>query len=301
MPGATILSRVCASELTAPCAAIRRWNGRKAERKAPARREQAGHEPARRRVVGGARVHPARVALGLLGGLLHVGGQALGQRLERLVGVPGGPGAHQGLVEQVLVVGVGRGAAVHVHLEAAGEGPPAPDLGGPGGGDLGEHVDARAHVLAALGVVGRGGDEGLRPPVQTRRVLVVEDGGRFAVARGISADLVERDEAVVDVERGVLDALGGDRPGRLLEAHREVPAGGQVVGIRAGRVPHQEDVAKEVEDRDVHGGVAALGLRDRFLDVRRGRGRSGPARRRPRRCGRPRMRRPPRGSRGPGS
>ena len=42
--------------------------------------------------------------------------------------------------------------------------------------------------------------------------------------RRVAADLVQRDEPVVAVERSVLDALGDDRAGELLEPLREVAA-----------------------------------------------------------------------------
>ena len=55
---------------------------------------------------------------------------------------------------------------------------------------------------------------------------------------GIAADLVQRDEAVVAVERGVLDALRHHRRGELLEAHGEAqhlrrrgPSGGAASSV----------------------------------------------------------------------
>ena len=50
----------------------------------------------------------------------------------------------------------------------------------------------------------------------------MEHADRRAEHGRVAAHLVQRDEAVVDIERGVLDAFRHDRPGRLLEAHDEL-------------------------------------------------------------------------------
>ena len=66
------------------------------------------------------------------------------------------------------------------------------------------------------------GEQVVREPLRALEVRPVElvDGEREPT--GIAADLVERDQSEVAVERRVLDALGHHRPGRLLEARDEL-------------------------------------------------------------------------------
>ena len=98
-------------------------------------------------------------------------------------------------------------------------------------GDLREHVDARAHVLAELRVV-RGRRQHLeRPVAPPRRVRVVELRDRAAEPRRIAADLVEREQQVVAVERRVLEALGLHRARVLLQLHREAQPLARLVGV----------------------------------------------------------------------
>src|SRR4030095_9158673 len=126
---------------------------------------------------------PASAALGLLGGLLHVADDPCGEALERLLAV-GRPGADQRLVEQVLVVAVRGAVAVDLLLEASRVRAPPPHLGGPGGRHLRQYVDAGADVLAALGVVGGGGQHRLGPTLEPPGVPGGGGGGRVAVGGG---------------------------------------------------------------------------------------------------------------------
>ena len=75
-------------------------------------------------------------------------------------------------------------------------------------------------------------------------------------AVGRPAHLVQGDEPVIPVEGGVLDPLGRDGPGELLElAHEQelLP----VLGFRAGPGKAQaQHVADELEDGAAHGGIA---------------------------------------------
>ena len=82
--------------------------------------------------------------------------------------------------------------------------------------------EPRAHVLGALGVVRRAAEHGVGPAARALLRRGVERLQRDAEVRRMAADLVQRDEAVVAVERGVLHALRHHRRGELLEAHREV-------------------------------------------------------------------------------
>ena len=88
---------------------------------------------------------------------------------------------------------------------------------------------------------------------------------RPAEARRIAADLVERQQHVVAVERRVLEALGLHRPGVLLELHREPqplarfrrrrPAGSRRGARPAGDrrtsagIARQHHLAEEIEER----------------------------------------------------
>ena len=95
-------------------------------------------------------IDPRRVRLGLV------------DRLQEVFAEPGEvdrPRAHQRLVDQVLGIGARHRAAVHHRALAAVEALPARDVAAPLLGDLGEHVDARAVILAPLGVVRGGGRE----------------------------------------------------------------------------------------------------------------------------------------------
>ena len=143
--------------------------------------------------------------LGLARGLLHVGDHALDVD---------GPGADERLVEEVLGIAVGPLAAPVRFVDRR----PPLDGGAPALGNLGEQGQARAHVLASLAVVGRGGEHRARPADVRLDALAVELRDRHPEAAGIAPDLVERGQPVEAVERGVLHALGHDRSRELLNA-----------------------------------------------------------------------------------
>ena len=143
-------------------------------------------------------------------------------------------------------------------------------------GHLGEDVDPGADVLAALGVVRRERRQRVRPSGLPVPVVRVHRLGLDAEPAGLAADLVERDQAVVDVEGRVLDPLGHHRRRHLLELAGEPPLLGPVLlAERLGRL-QQQHVADEAEDPAAHQRVAG----------RR------PAGRRPRRSAGPRRGRP---------
>ena len=82
--------------------------------------------------------------------------------------------------------------------------------------------------------MGRQRRHGQRPVALQVRAEAVEVGGGPAEAAGIPAHLVEREQAAVAVEGGVLDALGHDRAADLLE--RDDDVGGAVEDEPAHRV-----------------------------------------------------------------
>ncbi len=102
---------------------------------------------------------------------------------------------------------------------------------------IGQSIEARAGILAALGVVGlRRGEAGLGGDRQER------GGAEFGF--GAAADLVEAEMAVVAVEQRVLDSLCHQRAAGLLEADGELPLA--LVGRRSS-----EERCEIAEDRFV--------------------------------------------------
>ncbi len=79
----------------------------------------------------------------------------------------------------------------------------------------------------------------------------------------VAADLVERDEAVVVVERRVLDPLGHHRAGELLEPHAPAPTSSSPV-TRSGSRSRRKSKRSRVDL-----GPVALGRLDRLVDVPR--------------------------------
>ena len=98
----------------------------------------------------------------------------------------------------------------------------APDV------DRGAHSSAssaqrqqpRARIFAALGVVRRRCGQAVRGVWRGRHALV-EFRDRQRVAARIAADLVERQQAVVTIEGGILERLRHHRPGELLHLEGE--------------------------------------------------------------------------------
>ena len=87
-----------------------------------------------------------------------------------------------------------------------------------------------------------------------------------AIVAGLAADLVERQQAVEAIQRGVLDSLGGDRRGDLLELHGEgTHAAAQLIGWR--RQLQQQRRTYEIEHRRLGRGAAPPGAGDRPFDV----------------------------------
>ena len=166
---------------------------------------------------------------------------------------------------------------------------PALDAGPPVLGHLGEDVDPGADVLAALGVVGREGRQGVGPSGLPVAVVGVHRLGADAEPAGLAADLVERHQAVVDVEGGVLDPLGRHRRRHLLELAGEPPLLGPVLLARGVRRFQEQHVADEVEHPAAQQRVAGHGPPHGGLDVAAVRVVDGPRRRC--RSGRPGSRR----------
>ena len=138
----------------------------------------------------------------------------------------------------------------------------------PFAGQLRERGDPRAGILGALGVVRGACQHRVRPAFGVALVGAMELFRRAAEVLRFTADLVERGEPVEDVKRRVLQPLGHDRPGALLELHHEVLMFGDARLVGVGREFEKQNVAQEVEDRRVRARVAALGERDGLVDHR---------------------------------
>src|SRR5207253_9562963 len=118
------------------------------------RGQRVGDEGLHSLVVIRIRADPTGVGLGLVQGLLHVVLQAayVGG-LFLLVHGEQGPSTDQGLIEQILFVGIGRADAPDASLPMAVHVAPATDGAVPFSGHFREDVDARANVFATLGIV----------------------------------------------------------------------------------------------------------------------------------------------------
>ena len=66
-------------------------------------------------------------------------------------------------------------------------------------------------------------EHGVRPALGALAICLV-NGRAHPKALGLAADLVQRDEAVVAIERGVLEAFGHHRAAVLLQPHRKAHA-----------------------------------------------------------------------------
>src|SRR5207249_628153 len=108
-----------------------------------------------------------------------------------------GPGAQQRLVQEVLLVLVGRRLTVDSRLLSAVEPMPGTDSRPPLISDFREHVDPGPHVLAALGVVGRENGQRRWPPRRPLEATAVELVEAGAEDVGMPAHLVQRDQAVI--------------------------------------------------------------------------------------------------------
>ena len=101
-----------------------------------------------------------------------------------------------------------------------------------------------------------------------RAVGPVEGGDADAEMVGMAADLVQRNQAVVAVEGGVLEALGHHRTAILLHLHGE--AHDRLAAVAAAGLGDQvgdQQRVQEVEDAGIDVGLVAPRLGDRPVDV----------------------------------
>ena len=131
-------------------------------------------------------------------------------------------------------------------------------------GSVRERPDARANVGASLRVVGRAREQRVRETARARSTFaawkVVDVDSE---PPRIAADLVQREQADVPVEGGVLDALGRHRPvvcwNRVTNSPGASCSSMRIRRIGSGRSRHRRSVAV-VDD-------ARLGLDVRAIDA----------------------------------
>ena len=155
------------------------------------------------------RGEPVRVHLPLAQRLLEVSVEPLARDRQR---------ADERLVDEQLLPRVVEAAELRV---------PRGDALAPLRRRATERDDARTHVGRALRVVRVRRQQVAREALGTPRIRLVELRRARPEARRVAADLVQRREAEVAVERRVLDPLRHHRAGRLLEAHDELLVAGR--------------------------------------------------------------------------
>ena len=194
---------------------------------APSGLSAARGEGAHGLLVFGVRRRPARMPLRLAQRLLQRGldPHLIGVARQLAQGVQHihRPGADERLVEHVFVAAIGRRPAFDVAQARTQEPAPRCDLTSPFVGTFREHSEPGSRVLAALGVMRGGRQHRMRPAFRPLGVGFVKEGRRHSEAVRRAADFVERKEAIVAIERGILDALRHHGPRELLKLHRKSP------------------------------------------------------------------------------
>jgi hypothetical protein len=101
--------------------------------------------------------------------------------------------------------------------------PPALDRVGKRVRHIGQRREPGAGILAALGVVGGGGEQAFAgQSLQPLPVVAMEGLDGREGAAGLAADLVQRQQRHPAVERGVLERLRHQRAGQLLQPDGEI-------------------------------------------------------------------------------
>ena len=117
-------------------------------------------------------IEPVGMLFGFACGFDHV---RFKTRQQRIIFVRGKryrrPDAEHCLIQQIFIIGAGYFVMFHHSFFIPVEPPPAPHLLVPLFGNFGQHIDAHAHILAALAVVGRSIEHGMRPVLQAFKIF----------------------------------------------------------------------------------------------------------------------------------
>ena len=168
-----------------------------------------------------------------------------------------GPHPHERLIDHVLHLRIGRELVAHALLERAVRALPRRELLRPLVRDLREDVEPRANIRAPLRVVRARGEHRAGPASAPLDIRVVERADCAPkLGGGVRADLVEREERRISIERGVLDPLCRRRPAHLLKANDERIALGPAV-IAHRYCIAEEDLFEQGEERRADEGECA--------------------------------------------
>ncbi|EMR00886.1 hypothetical protein ADICEAN_03986 [Cesiribacter andamanensis AMV16] len=154
------------------------------------------------------------MALGFAQGFLQVFLQAAIDAVLVLAPKPGaghGVSAQQGLVDQVLVVGIGGAVLLQAPVALL----PLLHQPDPLLGQIAQNVQAGPHILAPFGIMGRKGVKGQRPLLLALLHVLVKLPGRDIKHLGRITHLIVGHKAVVGIHQGIFYPLGHKRAGKL--------------------------------------------------------------------------------------
>src|SRR6202453_1178675 len=114
-----------------------------------------------------------------------------------------------------------------------------------------------------------GSQHGMRPIRMTLEIGSVEIGDCKAEAVEIAAHVIERNQAVVSIESGVLKSFRHHRTCELLKLHDESQDRLLVGDVLASGNPGKKPLVEKIEDTEVGREAAQLGGCDRLGDVAR--------------------------------
>ena len=135
-------------------------------------------------------------------------------RFSKPCGIVAGerPRAQESLVQKIFFVAVRNHLSVDLRFVRGVPFRPTFQASFPLIRNLGKHIDAGAHIFAALGIVRSAGVHGMRPVLLPGLQKIPEV--LLGACRGylrIAANFIQRQQRVVHIQRGVFDSFGHDR------------------------------------------------------------------------------------------